>query len=153
MNQSTSEPVNQSKINPKIDDKWPNIGPKSVQNRSLRRSWGLLGRVLGRVLGNLGGLGGGLGGLGGHVGSKMGPRAQNPVRWTPLDADFIGKTQYSGQKNDRKKVMQGCAGHAGLRRPRGGGSLKQFHQGFQSHSTGHSNTPLRATRARWRIFI
>ena len=103
VNQRTSEEVNQStnqlvsqSTNQKSTPKWttsgpkpyqkstklgPTCEPKSIQNRSLRRSWELLG-ALG---GGLGGSWGGLGGLGGHVGPKMGPRAQNPVRWTPLD--------------------------------------------------------------------
>ena len=57
-----------SKTLSKIHQTRANMGPKSVQNRSLRGSWGSWGRVLG-------GSWGGLGALGGHLGPKMAPRA------------------------------------------------------------------------------
>ena len=56
---------------------------------------------MGRVLGNLGNLGG-LGGVLGVLGAMLAPRWVQEPRTQfvgpPLDADFIGKTQYSGPK-------------------------------------------------------
>jgi hypothetical protein len=56
-----------------------------------------------------------------------------------------------GQKRYQKKVLRRAAGRRG---DGGGGSLKtkHLHPSLPHARHGPSNTPLRALRARWRIY-
>ena len=71
---------------------------------------------------------------------------QNPWK---IDQKTISK---KWSKNESKKVMRGHARSRGVTRPGGSGSLKSIHPPHQDCSSGPSITPLRATRARWRIY-